>query len=133
MDFTNIINDSKNIIKLSIIVLLLDIITLFFIGPYYGKMINKIQSSPMEMNYTAATIAYIFIVMSIYIFIIKNNSIITNKKHLFAFLLGICIYGLYETTNKTLIKNWTWEAVIIDTTWGGLLYLISTYLFYKYI
>jgi uncharacterized membrane protein len=119
-----------DIIKLSIIVLLLDIITLkYIIGPYFGDLINKIQSSPMKMNYISAIIAYILIIASIYIFIINNN-FTTNKKYILAFLLGIFIHGIYETTNKAIIKDWTWKAVIIDTIWGGLLYLISTYLFY---
>jgi len=119
--------DIINIIKLSIIVLLLDIITLkYIIGPYFGDLINKIQSSPMKMNYISAIIAYILIIASIYIFIINNN-FTTNKKYILSFLLGIFIYGIYETTNKAIIKDWTWKAVIIDTTWGGLLYLISTW------
>ena len=45
-----------------------------------------------------------------------------------AFLLGIVIYGVYETTNYALFKNWSILSVIIDTLWGGLLFASTTYI-----
>jgi uncharacterized membrane protein len=45
-----------------------------------------------------------------------------------AFLLGIVIYGVYETTNYALFKDWSILTVIIDTLWGGTLFAITTYI-----
>ena len=56
-------------------------------------------------------------------FIIKPNKSINE-----AFLLGLVIYGVYETTNYALFKNWSLATVFIDTLWGGVLFASTTYI-----
>lgn len=36
-------------------------------------------------------------------------------------LLGLLAYGTYEFTNYATLRDWSWEQVVVDTTWGGLL------------
>ena len=48
-----------------------------------------------------------------------------------AFILGIVIYGVYETTTYALLKKWSIQTVMIDTLWGGILFGLTTYLTYK--
>ena len=36
-------------------------------------------------------------------------------------LLGLAMYGVYNTTNLATISNWTWKVAIGDTLWGTLL------------
>ena len=55
-------------------------------------------------------------------FIIKPRKSVSD-----AFLLGLVIYGDYETTSYALLKNWSLITVIIDTLWGGALFAITTY------
>jgi uncharacterized membrane protein len=45
--------------------------------------------------------------------------------------LGIVIYGVYEFTNLSLLKNWKVLTTILDTTWGGVLFASTTYLAYE--
>jgi uncharacterized membrane protein len=75
------------------------------------------------MNFLGAAICYILLVVGINYFIIKPRKSISD-----AFLLGIIIYGVYETTNLTLFKNWSILTVIIDTLWGGILFAATTYI-----
>lgn len=35
-----------------------------------------------------------------------------------AALLGAAAYGTFEFTNLAILKDWTWELVIIDMIWG---------------
>lgn len=113
-----------NIVKLSIIVLLLDSLFLYSIKELFSKQIFQIQNSELQINYTGAIITYVFIILSLYWFIIKENRSLTD-----AFILGICIYGVYEYTNYSLLKNWNFETTLIDTFWGGLLFTLSTFLY----
>ena len=48
-----------------------------------------------------------------------------------AFILGIVIYGVYETTTYAILEKWSPLAVILDTFWGGLLFTLTTYISYK--
>jgi uncharacterized membrane protein len=115
-----------NIIKLSIIVLLLDSIFLYFIKNLFGKQIFAVQNSELQVNFIGAAICYFFIILSLYWFIIKDKK---NLKD--AFILGLCIYAVYEYTNYALLKNWNFKTTIIDTLWGGTLFTLSTYLYYN--
>lgn len=48
-----------------------------------------------------------------------------------AFLLGLVIYGVYETTTYSVLKNWKISTVITDTLWGGVLFYLTTFFTYK--
>ena len=79
------------------------------------------------MHGFSTLLCYLFLLLSLYYFIIlKNGSLID------AFLLGFFIYGVYETTNSAIFKNYDYNIALIDTIWGGILFASSNY-FYKII
>ena len=116
-----------NIIKLSLIVLLLYAIFIFFSKNIFNNQIIKVQNSNLELNKIGAILAYIFVIFILYWFIIKDKKTIKD-----AFILGLCTYGIYEYTNFALLKNWNIETTIIDTLWGGTLFALSTFIYNKF-
>ena len=48
-----------------------------------------------------------------------------------AFLLGLGVYGVYETTNLAIFKKWDPIIGILDTIWGGILFSLTYYIFLK--
>ena len=90
---------------------------------YFNNQVQRIQGSPIKINYLGTALCYIFLIIGINYFIIKPHKSVND-----AFLLGIIIYGVYETTSYALLKNWSIITVIIDTLWGGLLFATTTYL-----
>lgn len=124
-------NLTKHIVRfilVSVIVLVIDLLWLsLFLGKYFGDMVNNIQGEKMVVNKFIAFLSYLFIISSIYYFIIMKDN---GKMYLDAFLLGIFIYGIFEFTSGAIFKKWNKLALLIDTLWGGFLYLI-TYLIYK--
>ena len=118
----------KEIYKIIIIYILLilaDAIYFMFVKNLFDKQIKAIQGSSIIVNIPAFILCYIFIAIVLYYFIIREKRSILE-----AFLLGLCIYAIYELTNKTLFTNWKWTTVIIDSIWGGLLFMIVTKIFY---
>ena len=107
----------------SIVFISIDFVYLNVMKSYFDNQIKSIQGSPIKMNYLGAALCYIFLIIGINYFIIKPRRSVSD-----AFLLGIVIYGVYETTNYALFKNWSILTVIIDTLWGGLLFAATTYL-----
>lgn len=107
----------------AIIFVLIDSIYLNLASNYFFNQIKIIQGSPIKMNFIAAIICYIFLIIGINYFIIKPNRSIQE-----AFLLGIIIYGVFETTNMALFSKWSWFTVILDTLWGGILFALTTYI-----
>ena len=100
-----------------------DFIYLNLIKDYFKKQIQSVQGSEPKMNFLGAALCYLFLITGINYFIIKPRKSVKE-----AFLLGIVIYGVYETTNYALFKNWWLTTVFLDTLWGGILFAITTYI-----
>ena len=79
------------------------------------------------MNILGSLLSYVFVVLPLYWFIIKEN-----RSNLDAFILGISLYGLYEYTNLALLKNWNLQTTMIDTLWGGCLFVIVKNIYLKF-
>jgi uncharacterized membrane protein len=93
------------------------------ISSYFSNQIQSVQGSAMTINYLGAALCYVFLIIGLNYFIIKPHKSVSD-----AFLLGLVIYGVYETTSYALLKNWSIITVIIDTLWGGALFAITTYI-----
>lgn len=103
-----------------------DYIYLSSIQNMFNKMIKRIQNKDIKMKYSGAILCYIFLVLGLNYFILQNNKFNYKEKLIGSFILGIVIYGVYETTNYALINNWDFNLVLIDTIWGGILFLLTT-------
>jgi uncharacterized membrane protein len=107
----------------AIVFISIDFVYLNLIKDYFQKQIQIVQGSQPKMNFLGAALCYIFLITGINYFIIKPHKSVKE-----AFLLGIVIYGVYETTNYALFKNWWLTTVFLDTLWGGILFAITTYI-----
>jgi uncharacterized membrane protein len=106
--------------------LVLDSIYLIVFSDFFNNLVTKVQGSKLKINLLGAILCYIFLVFGL------NYFIISKKKPLIdAFILGIVIYGVYETTSYALFENWSPLAVILDTFWGGILFTLTTVISYK--
>ena len=119
----NLINNQQisKILITAIIFVAIDAIYLNIIKYYFSNQIKLVQGFNVKINYLATVICYIFLVFGINYFIIKPKRSIYD-----AFVLGIVIYGVFETTNMALFSKWSWTTVIIDTLWGGVLFGLTT-------
>jgi len=106
--------------------LLLDSIYLYTFSEFFNNVVKKVQGSKLKINLLGATLCYIFLVLGLHYFIISRK-----KPLLDAFILGIVIYGVYETTTYALLENWSPLSIILDTFWGGVLFTLTTYVAYK--
>ena len=114
----------KDIILLAVIFVLVDAGFLYLMSNNFQTMVKKIQGSPLKMKLLPTVACYIVLVSSLYYFVIYKKG-----SYLDAFLLGFFIYAVYETTNMAIFKDWSISVGLIDLTWGGFLFLITTYLY----
>ena len=93
---------------------------------YFNKQIKTIQGSDIKVNIIAVGITYVFLIFGINYFIIQKNRSVKD-----AALLGLVIYAVYEFTNLSLFKNWSYLTAFIDTLWGAILFGLTTGIVYK--
>ena len=114
---------TKQVIISSIVLLTLDFIYLSTFKNFFNSVVKKVQGENITFNVWGGIICYIFIIYGF------NYFILDQKKPLYdAFLLGFITYGIYETTNYAILKNWSFYSVLLDTLWGGILYSSATYI-----
>jgi uncharacterized membrane protein len=107
----------------AIVFVTIDSVYLTVMKNFFQRQIQNVQGSDLKMNLLGAALCYVFLIVGINYFIIKPKKSINE-----AFLLGLVIYGVYETTNYALFKNWSLATVFIDTLWGGVLFASTTYI-----
>ena len=107
----------------AILLVVVDFIYLNIIRSYFENQVKIVQGSPLQVNFLGLVLCYIFLIFGLNYFIIKSK-----RSAYDAFLLGILIYGVFETTNYALFKKWSIFTVILDTLWGGTLFAIVTFI-----
>ena len=113
-----------NFIILSFIVLLLDLIYFRVYGSYFKKVVNNVQKSKLVPRYSFYTLSYLDLILTIKYFVIYKN-----LNYYETFFLGLYIYCIYEFTNYTIYKNWELKMVVVDSLWGGILFLLTKYIY----
>ena len=118
------------IVKILIIMLTLasfDFFYLYSMRTIFDKQITEIQGSPISLDFFAGILCYIALGFGLYYFILREK-----KPLLDAFLLGMIINAVYETTSKTFFKKWSYKIVVLDTLWGGILFALTTFVLRKF-
>lgn len=116
----------KKLTLIAILLLILDLTYLFLFKDFMLPIFKKIQKTDIKVRFASAFACYIILVSGLYYFIIRKNAPVKD-----AFLLGVLINGVYETTNYAFFKNWSPLLVVLDTLWGGILLSTTTFIYYK--
>lgn len=134
-----------DLLVLSVIILALDAVFLTLAKDIFARQVMLVQGTAMKVNISSAAVCYVLIVVGLYYFVLRHI-IVPNATSAAAsiqtmrigdgmkaaFFLGILVYGVYETTTLAILRNWSPMTALIDTTWGGTLFALSAYIFYKY-
>lgn len=112
----------KHFVLLFFIVVFIDSLYLYTIKTPFSNMITNIQKSNIKLNVYSIFVCYLLVCICIYYFLWKKTA--SYKE---AFLLGMIIYGIFDTTNIALFHDWDITLSIIDTIWGGIFFSSSLY------
>ena len=121
----------KTIIVSGLILLVVDALYLSIIGQDYGNMIKRIQGKDMKINLLGGVLCYVVMTLGLNYFILSEKNKKVKDLCLKAFILGLLVYGVYETTSYALLEKWDIKYVLIDTVWGGTLFALTTFFVLK--
>ena len=116
----------NEVITSGIVMMFLDFIYLSTQGQQFNKIIKNIQGSNIKLKFEGVIVCYISLVVVLNYFIINEKKNIND-----AFLLGLCMYSMYESTNYAIIDKWNGLPVYLDAIWGGILFSLTTYFTYE--
>ena len=104
-------------ILVSILFVAVDSVYLSSVSKYFNKQVRDIQGSDLVLKIFPTFLCYVILSLGVYYFGVVKKLTLTES-----FFLGIFVYGVYETTNMAILKNWRWMTVLMDTVWGGVLF-----------
>jgi uncharacterized membrane protein len=84
----------------------------------FKAMIENVQKQAMQVRMPGVVIAYLALLAVAIVFIPKTDNYIE------AFLLGFCIYAIYDGTNYATLSQWDASVATADSVWGGVLFLL---------
>jgi len=119
-----------DLVLIGFVILFLDYFYFYVMSNYFFKIFSKIQKNNIELNYSSMILTYIILIFGFYYFLIKDQE--KNENYAKAFFLGFFAYSIFNLTNKTIFKNYTWNVVLIDSFWGGILFLLIM-IFHNYV
>lgn len=102
----------------AVVIFVVDLLWLGTGGQYALKVAENIQGSRVTLNPYYAAVVYVFLAYMLS----KTNNYIE------AFLFGVCIYGVYDFTTLAIFKKYDYRFAIMDTFWGGVLFVLSRYI-----
>lgn len=91
---------------------------------FLNQTIKKVQHSPIKLRLVGAVICYV----ALTILMVLTLSWSYSK----TFLLGASVYAVYEGTNYAIFKDWPLTMVLLDTIWGGSLFVLVKFSYYTF-
>ena len=95
-----------------ILLLLVDAVWLFFVGPTALAMTAAIQGSPVAFRILPALVVYVALA-----YLVQLPTSVTT-----AALLGASVYAVYDFTSLSILKQYSPGMAVADTVWGGVLF-----------
>jgi len=107
--------------------LIIDAIWLkLFVGPFFRERIGHLMREE-PMLAVAAGFYLCFALGAVYFAVIPAlNGGGLSLALINGALLGFLAYGTFEATNMTILKDYQWSLVIVDTAWGAFVTALSS-------
>ena len=116
----------KEIVLSGVILLLLDAAYITLTKSLWNIQVASIQRVSMQIRVLGAIVCYTLLILGLYYFILR-----TRRSPLDAFLLGILVYGVFDSTNYAMFKKWDWKIAVMDTLWGGSVFAMTSAAVYQ--
>jgi uncharacterized membrane protein len=108
------------------VILALDAVYLSATRTMYEDQVRRVQKSAMVLRLGSVVACYALVIFGLVWFIL-----LPGRPVLDAFLLGLVVYGVYETTTYSILTQWDFRSVAIDTVWGAVLMATTTWITYR--
>jgi uncharacterized membrane protein len=115
----------KRVVISTVILLLLDFIYLSYNRHEMEMQVVNIQRVVMQLKMVPTVLCYLLLIVGLNFFILNRHRPIHE-----AVLLGIVIYGVFDTTNLAMFKKYKWNLALMDALWGGALFGLTTAVVY---
>ena len=110
----------------AVVFLILDAIMLTLVmKPLFTRHIGPLMADPIRIAPAAAF--YLAYVAGL-VYLVSLPAIRTGAPLVVpALIIGLMAYGTYEFTSWSIMRDWQWQMVATDVTWGGAVTALSAW------
>ena len=105
-----------SLVILFLLFLFFDAIFFWVNQTFLNQTIRSVQGKSSKVRVLGALLCYVALTLLMY-FTLSLDMLKT-------FGLGAGIYAVYEGTNYAIFEKWPLQMVVMDTVWGGLLFVL---------
>lgn len=82
--------------------------------------IGRIKDGQFDVLYAPAVMTYVLMAVALTFFVLPkiSNEGSYLKVFLVSALMGLIVYGVFDTTNLAILKNYPIPFALVDMTWG---------------
>ena len=80
--------------------------------------IVRLADGGIAPNWPAAFVVYVLLGSGIALFVIPQASTVSSAAALGA-VFGLVVYGVYDFTNYSTLRQWPLVLTLVDLAWGG--------------
>jgi uncharacterized membrane protein len=104
------------------------ILDLFWLGmlmsrsynAWLGTLARRAPDGSLDPNWFAAALVYVCLGLGVVYFVwpaVKGSSL--AMQFAWGAFFGVLVYGVYDLTNFSTLRDWPVTLVIVDMLWGG--------------
>jgi uncharacterized membrane protein len=101
--------------------ILLDLVFFWVNQAFLNKTIRGVQGKMSQVRVGGAILCYVALTLLMYFTL--------SLDYLKTFGLGAGIYAVYEGTNYAIFEKWPLQMVVMDTVWGGILFVLVKFIY----
>lgn len=97
-------------------------VTKSFIIREFGPLVEVMANGSIKINLVAGLTAWAVIVLLVYVFVIRSGYATSYMSVLgYGAVMGFLSYAMYDLTNLTFIKGYSFLFTLADIAWGTFL------------
>ena len=81
--------------------------------------IVRLANGGIAPNWPSAFVVYVLLGTGIALFVVPRTSTLSSAAA-FGALFGLVVYGVYDFTNFSTLRQWPFALTLADTAWGAL-------------
>ena len=81
--------------------------------------IVRLANGGIAPNWPSAFVVYVLLGVGIALFVVPRASTLSSAAA-FGALFGLVVYGVYDFTNYSTLRQWPFVLTLADTAWGAM-------------
>jgi uncharacterized membrane protein len=82
-----------------------------------APIVRLADGGGMAPNWPAAFVVYVLLGTGIAVFVIPRAATVSSAA-VYGALLGLVVYGVYDFTNYSTLRQWPFALTLVDMMWG---------------